>query len=103
MILTRKQFKEHFQGLDSRLTVYGGPLWIPESFDGRKIRCRWFVCVRPLGIGDQSFLGRYWEWCDSTLTGEVRCFSSSYDDDGEEWWGFTHKRDIAWWQLKWVQ
>lgn len=98
MILTRRQFKEYFKSLDPRLAVRGSPLWIPESFDDKKIRCRWFVCVRPVELGDK---GEFWSWCRAALDGDLRCFSCNYEHQ-EEWWGFTHKRDIVWWMIKWA-
>ena len=99
MILTRRQFKEYFKSLDPRLAVRGSPLWIPESFDDKKIRCRWFVCVHPVELGDK---GEYWDWCRSALDGELRCFSCN-NEKQEEWWGFTHRRDIVWWMLRWAR
>lgn len=99
MILTRQQFKAYFDKLDPRVTVRGGPLWIPETFDDKKIRCRWFVQVRPVELGDRV---EYWSWCRSALNGELRCFSCN-NEDQEEWWGFTHRRDIAYWLLKWAR
>lgn len=101
MILTRKQFKEHFNSLDPRLPVRGGPLWIPESFDNKKICCRWFVKVPPVALKTYNDFDEYWIWCNLTMSGEVRCFSSSSEEQ-EEWWGFTHKRDILFWLLRWA-
>ena len=99
MILTRSQFKDYFDSIDPRVTVPGGPLWIPESFDNKKIRCGWFVQVRPVELGDRV---EYWSWCRSALDGELRCFSCN-NEDQEEWWGFTHQRDIPYWLLKWAR
>ena len=101
MILNRRQFKTYFDSLDPRLSVRGGPLWIPESFDDQRIRCRWFVKVRPLAVQEHDELNEYWQWCETSLSGQARCFSS--DSKQEEWWGFTHRRDITYWLLKWTR
>ena len=43
----------------------------------------------------------YYNWCDKTLKGRVRCYSSDSDND-REWWGFTEQEDIVLWTLKWM-
>ncbi len=96
MILTRSEFKQYWDNLDPRLTVDDGPLWIPDEDTPSK----WFVCVKPIGV--HKFKWNYYDWCNHALTGRVRCYSSS-DDNEQEWWGFTEQQDIAFWLLKWSQ
>lgn len=65
--------------------------------------CEWFIeIVRPdhrnmwskNGVKEDDF----WEWCSNRLGGYTRCFVV-YSD--VEWWGFTHKKDITLFLLKW--
>lgn len=98
-MLTRVEFIEYFKKLDYRIDGNDPlcPLWVPEEED--YITCHWFVRVLPLGI--KTIKSDYYRWCDQTLQGKVRCFSS--DSEGqEEWWGFTHKEDVPVWILKWT-
>ena len=95
MILTRQEFAEYFNSLDVRLGVDDSPLWIPDE----DAPSQWFVCVNPIGV--HKFKNKYYDWCDTTLAGKIRCYSSdSYND--KEWWGFTDKQDIVLWTLKWT-
>lgn len=99
MILTRSEFTQHFKNLDHRIDGDDPfcALWVPEEHD--HITCQWFVCVRPLSV--HKFKRRYYDWCDQALHGQIRCFSS--DQQGQqEWWGFTDRKDIALWMLKWT-
>lgn len=87
-----------------------GPLWIPETFDNKKICCIWFLKVKPLDLSSclitdnypQGKKEYYYSWCKENLKGQVRCFSSDPTDTMEEWWGFTEQNDIMLWMLKWL-
>ena len=95
MVLDRQEFADYFKSLDNRLAGPDSPLWIPDE----KIPSEWFVCVKPIGV--HRFKFSYYDWCNTTLKGRVRCYSSNTDNN-EEWWGFTHKEDIVLWKLKWM-
>ena len=97
MILDRTEFAYHFNALKDALGNDGSPLWIPE--ENSEEPYTWFVCVKPNGVS--RFKWSYWEWCNSTLIGKVRCYSSDTDNQ-QEWWGFTNKEDITIWMLKWM-
>ena len=97
MLLNRDEFIEHWEGLTKGMTGKGSPLWIPEEVD--KIRCEWFVNVRPVRINDTVDFNDFRLWCENQCQGKIRCFSSNAT---EEWWGFTNKNDIVWWMLKWT-
>ena len=96
-MLTRSEFIDYFKNLDSRINGNdpGCPLWIPED----EIPSQWFVCVKPIGV--HKFKFSYYDWCNKTLVGRVRCYSSS-SEDLQEWWGFTRQEDIPIWMLKWM-
>ena len=96
MLLDRTEFAQHFNKTQDGLGDKCSPLWLPEE-DGSP--SKWFVCVKPLK--SHSFKQRYWNWCNTTLSGKVRCYSS-YSDNQKEWWGFTDKQDIVLWTLKWT-
>ena len=97
MILSREEFCQHFNSLKEGLGNVGSPLWIPD--EGEDKLSSWFVCVKPIGV--HRFKFDYYDWCNKTLKGQVRCFSSS-NDEKQEWWGFTNKEDIVVWTLKWM-
>lgn len=100
MILTRDQFADHFNSLDTRLGDDNSPLWIPEeSIDSSQDKPQWFACVKPIGVS--RFKWEYFNWCNKTLNGKVYCYSSDSDNQ-QEWWGFTSKDDIVLWMLKWM-
>jgi hypothetical protein len=98
-MLTRQQFADYFNSVKPDLGNDDSPLWIPESDDIIKCQCQWFVNVKPLRL-HHAYKYSYWVWLRNNLKGEVRCYSSDYDNQ-EEWWGFTHKEDIVWWILRW--
>lgn len=105
MIYTRQQFADMWNSEKPGLGNEGSPLWIPEhnwsdtDNDG-PTRCEWFVCVKPLGIGNRVMIHtEFWSWSKNNLQGRCRCFSSAVR---EEWWGFTDKEDITLWMLKWT-
>lgn len=94
-VLNRKQFRQYWETLIPELsTLEQSPLWIPEAPSG--VKSRWFVKVKPIQFEDPNF----WIWHTKNCRGLVRCYSSGNE---EEWWGFTHRADIAWWLLKWAQ
>ena len=98
MILTREEFSHYFNALKEGLGDSKSPLWIPdEAEDGGP--SEWFVCVKPIGV--HKFKFAYYDWCNKTLRGKVRCYSSDNDDE-QEWWGFTDQKDIPLWMLKWT-
>ena len=97
MILNRQEFADYFDVLKQGLGSSDSPLWIPEEGTDPS---NWFVCVKPIGV--KRFKFSYWAWCNKTLTGKVRCYSSTGNDGQEEWWGFTNKEDIVPWMLKWM-
>lgn len=95
MILTRSEFADYFNGLRPGLGNADSPLWIPE--DGAD-PSEWFVCVSPRQAHQYKI--DFWQWCHQCLLGQVRCYSSS-DEEQQEWWGFTNQKDIVLWLLKW--
>jgi hypothetical protein len=97
MVLTRRQFIEYCREY-WRWTDFGddSPMWIPES-NGRR-KSRWFVCVRPIELDNDVSLLELQQWNLKNCRGQVLCYSSG---EHEEWWGFTHKKDVAWWLLRW--
>jgi hypothetical protein len=98
MILSRAEFIDYFRGLDYRIDGNDPfcPLWVPEE-DGN-INCQWFVAVKPLSV--HKIKSSYYDWCNQTLKGSIRCFSSSLEEQ-QEWWGFTEHKDVVVWMLKW--
>lgn len=97
MILNRQEFADSFNSLKEGLGDSNSPLWVPE--EDTKEPSNWFVCVEPIEVS--RFKRAYWDWCNSTLTGKVRCYSSDTDNK-KEWWGFTNQEDIVIWTLKWI-
>ena len=105
MILTRKQFREHWNALRPGLGDEDSVLWSYEDANNKK--CRWFVSIKPIHAWDEFIQEghpenrkqQYWRWCHQHCRGQVLCYSSN---DTEEWWGFTHRADIVWWLLKWA-
>jgi len=77
------------------------PLWEAEKADTPRIKCKWFVCVKPLRMrSTDTSKSDYWYWVTNTLKGRVTCYSSDHDNN-EEWWGFQYKKDMTMWVLKW--
>jgi hypothetical protein len=100
-IVSRKEFiaimEEDAPGL--KPVTSRSPLWIPERELEPKTKCIKFIRTKRLHLKD---LGKrdYWEWCNETLNGTVRCFSSG---DEDEWWGFTDPDDVVIWTLRWAK
>ena len=98
-MLNRKQFRQHWDAIDPKLTRDGGPLWVMENYaDNRP--SRWFVQIpRPREDWTDDKKNQYWSWCHRHCAGQILCYSCS---DDHEWWGFTHQADIMLWMLKWA-
>ena len=96
-MLTRQQFADYMNSVDDGIGNVDGPLWIPEW--DMIAGCQWFIKVNPIKIPCSTL--SYWNWICDNLKGEVRCYTSSSDDQ-EEWWGFTYKEDVIWWSLRWL-
>jgi hypothetical protein len=100
-IVSREEFiaaiEEESPG--SYLTADGSPLWIPEAEFTPKTKCIKFILTKRLNFKNEA-KDAYWEWCNSTLNGQVRCFSSG---DENEWWGFSNPDDVVIWSLKWAK
>ena len=105
-VLTRRQFRQHWEGIVPGLGQDGGALWVVEESYSKK--SRWFVCVRPLGTElewpDDDWNSRhdYWLWCYRHCAGQILCYSTDHRNQ-EEWWGFSHHADIVLWMLKWAR
>ena len=104
MILTRRQFTNLWKEKDPKLAKYNGPLWIPETIDLIPVKCEWFICVKPLWYCGGVDKIKYWAWCNKNMQGKVLCYSSTggETETQEEWWGFTDKKDIVFWMLRWA-
>jgi hypothetical protein len=106
MMLTRKQFRQHWNKVRPGLGDEDSALWIPEIHHDKK--CRWFVSTKPIHAWDEFIQEghpenrkqHYWAWYHQHCRGQVMCYSSS---ETEEWWGFSHRADVAWWLLKWAK
>jgi len=92
MIISRKQFREHWKKIAPRLALWDGPLWCLEEHYGKS---RWFVNVKPIKSKE---IKEYHQWVLRNCRGRVLCYSSSVE---EEWWGFSHKPDVFLWILRW--
>ena len=102
-VLTRKQFRQHWDSVIPGIGKDGSALWVMEEHYRKK--SRWFVSTRPIVSSELIIDGQvtkkdYWLWCTKNCAGQIICYSSSRD---EEWWGFSHRADIAFWMLKWAQ
>ena len=99
-MLSRKQFREHWDTVDPKLAVQDGPLWEMERYSDHR-PSRWFVSIRSQQWKTHHDKLQYWSWCRQHCAGQLLCYSSN-PDTNQEWWGFTHRADIAWWMLKWA-
>ena len=101
-VLTRKQFKQHWEDILPGMGETGGAIWAYEDACGKK--SEWFTCIRPLEIDMRGYDKKteYWQWCNSNCVGQILCYSTNREEQ-EEWWGFSHHADIAFWMLKWAQ
>jgi len=104
-MINRKQFIEKMDELmrrpDLPVEYQCGsddhPLWEGEKSYSPRIKCKWFVCVKPIQYESKD---EYWGWISNTLSGKMVCYCSN-DIDKEEWWGFTRKADAVIWLLRW--
>lgn len=105
-VLTRRQFRQHWESVRLGFSSDNSPLWATEEHYRKK--SRWFVCVRPINAHSELTVdGRtpkqeFWLWCNRHCAGQILCYSSD-DENQEEWWGFSHQADIVLWMLKWSQ
>jgi hypothetical protein len=96
-IMSREEFRDKFSGVFNEVIRADHPLWIPENDFAPKIKCIKFILTKKINYDSKD---DYWEWCNSTLSGVVRCFSSG---DEDEWWGFSDPDDVVIWTLKWAK
>lgn len=100
MIITRQEFIDKWNRMVPADPVDrpDHPLWIPETEIKRGPRGEWFILQQ-----DQDMVNdEYWKWCDENLAGLVRCYLYEELQDGDwAWWGFTEKKDIFLWMLRW--
>jgi hypothetical protein len=105
-VLTRRQFRQHWEGIMPGIAQDGSALWLMEESYGKK--SRWFVCTRPLGTESELMVEglspkhEYWLWCHRHCAGQILCYSTDHENQ-EEWWGFSHHADIVLWMLKWAR
>jgi len=95
-MLTREEFANTFNHMQAGLGDSSSPLWVPEQMPG-SIESKWFICVKPFMRTSKK---QFWNWCATNLHGQLRCYSSD-NENKQEWWGFTDKRDIVLFMLKW--
>jgi hypothetical protein len=100
VLLTRKQFKQHWESIKPGIASSQGALWAYERSCPQK--GQWFICIRPLELRrNESERIAYWQWCNSKCTGQILCYSTDYENQ-EEWWGFSRREDIVLWFLRWT-
>jgi hypothetical protein len=98
-IVSRKEFRDKFSGVFNEIIRADHPLWIPEREFEPKTKCIKFILTKKINFTSEEKYD-YWEWCNSTLNGVVRCFSSG---DEDEWWGFSNSDDVVIWTLRWAK
>jgi hypothetical protein len=100
-VLDRQQFIQHWEDILPGMGELGSAIWAYEDACGKK--SEWFTCVRSLDVHhSHDKKTAYWQWCNSNCAGQVLCYSTNPEEQ-EEWWGFSHHADIAFWMLKWAQ
>lgn len=95
-ILTRGQFRQLFNNAKPGLGDWNSPLWFPEETSN--IKSKHFVSIHPIPKEDYN---KFRMWCVKHCRGQVLCYSIN-NEDREAWYGFTHKRDIVWFIMKWA-
>lgn len=95
MIISRKQFREHWKKRDPSFAQWDSPLWCLEELYGKS---RWFVNVVVHELQKCEDFKEYDQWALRNCRGRILCYSSSPE---EEWWGFSHKPDVFLWILRW--
>lgn len=102
-VLTREEFSDHWNNIQSGLGDSDSALWSLEQRD--EIMCRYFILTdspifdRKNYNDGEDFWGNFWNWCRQYLQGSVYCYSSNQRG---EWWGFTDRDDIVLWSLRWL-
>ena len=94
-VLTRKQFRHHWNSVRHGLGNSNSPLWAWENHI--KVYPRWFVSVRPI-LNTEEQRKEFMTWTTLHCRGKILCYSSN---ETEEWFGFTHHADIMFWLLRW--
>jgi len=100
-VLDRQQFIQYWEDVVPDVGETSSAMWAYEDTCEKK--SEWFTCVRPLDAHrghDKKII--YWQWCNSNCVGQILCYSTNREEQ-EEWWGFSHQEDIAFWLLKWAQ
>lgn len=95
-VLSRTEFSQFWNSLlpEKNLGESESPLWDPERYNG--VECQYFIDTENITRRVES--GCIPVWNEKNLRGKVLCFSSS---ETEEWWGFTDKKDIPLFLLRW--
>ena len=101
MILTRREFSDHFNQKHPGLGDPDSALWEPERYESNARPSEWFLCAVVPGFREWDWdRSGYWAWVRDHCQGQVLCYS--LDGAGQGWWGFEHRADILLWSLKWV-
>ena len=97
-VLNRGQFRDYWNNVQLGLGHDNSPLWSYEHYLNKK--CRWFITIDPISLsyGSKTDKKEFWLWCNQHCRGTILCYSSSVQF---EWWGFSHRADIALFVLKW--
>ena len=99
-MINRKEFRAYWRKTNPFLASIKSPVWLPEQTTNAR-PSRYFVKThKQVACNSIEERQEFWLWCTKNCAGQILCYSSS-DEDGD-WWGFTHKADIALWLLKWV-
>lgn len=96
-ILTRDQFRDHFNQLHPGLGDADSSLWEPEIWETGGRPSVWFVHIQTQAQWDKN---EFWTWCRQHCGGHVLCYSQ--DPDRWGWWGFERREDIIWWVMRWA-
>ena len=100
-ILTRSEFRNHWNLDRPGMGDADSPLWEPEHHKPNTRPSEWFVKARIPGVHDWDWdKESYWSWVRDHCQGQVLCYS--LDGSGRGWWGFERREDIMWWCLRWV-
>jgi len=101
--MNRKEFAEYWNNKTAGLGNPDSLLW--EAEHNLDTKCEYFqkfeIEKNKLNLWDTynpHAKSDFWEWCGDNLEGLTRCFSS---DGDYEWWGFTNKKDIVLFSLRW--
>ncbi len=101
MILSRREFSDHFNREHPGLGDVDSALWEPEHYEPDAVPSEWFLWARSVEIQDPFWdKSGYWRWVRDHCQGQVLCYS--LDGEGQGWWGFEHRDDIILWSLRWA-